>query len=46
MPSALIETGFISNPEEQKLLTSPKYQDQLADAIVQGIEQYFEINIE
>lgn len=46
MPSALIETGFISNPEEQKLLTSPKYQDQMADAIVQGIEQYFEINIE
>ncbi|MBK3496554.1 N-acetylmuramoyl-L-alanine amidase [Viridibacillus sp. YIM B01967] len=46
MPSALVETGFISNPEEKKLLISKKYQDQMADAIVEGIERYFEINIE
>lgn len=37
MPAVLVETGFLSNDEERALLTNPKYQDQLADAIMQGI---------
>lgn len=37
MPAVLVETGFLSNDEERALLTDPKYQDQLADAIMQGI---------
>ena len=36
----LVETGFISNHEERALLTNVKYQEQLASAIVRGIENY------
>jgi N-acetylmuramoyl-L-alanine amidase len=42
IPSLLVETGFISNPSEEKLLKSPTHQEQLATAIAQGIRQYFE----
>ncbi len=41
VPSLLIEAGFLSNPTEAKLLKQPKYRDQLARAIAQGINQYF-----
>lgn len=41
LPSILVETGFISNPEERSLLMNVKYQEQLAGAIVRGIEVYF-----
>lgn len=41
IPSILIETAFISNPEEEKKLNDEAYQDKLADAIVRGIRQYF-----
>lgn len=41
IPSALIETAFISNPEEERRLNDEAYQDKLADAIVRGIRQYF-----
>ncbi|MET3132723.1 N-acetylmuramoyl-L-alanine amidase [Oxalobacteraceae bacterium GrIS 1.11] len=41
IPSILIETAFISNPEEEAKLTDNAYQDQLADAIVKGIKRYF-----
>ena len=41
IPSILIETAFISNPEEERRLTDETYQDKLADAIVRGIRQYF-----
>lgn len=41
IPSILIETAFISNPEEERRLTDEAYQDKLADAIVRGIRQYF-----
>lgn len=37
MPAVLVETGFISNPEERALLTDPGYQGKVADAIVEGI---------
>jgi N-acetylmuramoyl-L-alanine amidase len=41
IPSALIETAFISNPEEERRLNDDAYQDKLASAIVRGIRQYF-----
>jgi N-acetylmuramoyl-L-alanine amidase len=44
IPSILIETAFISNPEEEAKLTDERYQDQLADAILTGIRKYFAKN--
>ncbi|MGD8666209.1 MAG: N-acetylmuramoyl-L-alanine amidase [Desulfobacterales bacterium] len=40
MPSILIETAFISNPRECKRLVNPKFQDRIAEGIVQGIRKY------
>jgi N-acetylmuramoyl-L-alanine amidase len=42
MPSILVETGFISNPEEERLLGTAAYQQRLAGAIVKGVRRYFE----
>jgi N-acetylmuramoyl-L-alanine amidase len=44
IPSILIETAFISNPDEEARLLDNEYQDQIADAIVKGIRQYFAKN--
>ena len=44
VPSVLVETAFISNPDEEKRLRSEAYQNQLADALMKGIERYFESN--
>ncbi|WP_038492552.1 N-acetylmuramoyl-L-alanine amidase [Collimonas arenae] len=44
IPSILIETAFISNPEEEAKLTDNAYQDQMADAILKGIKKYFAHN--
>ena len=44
IPSILIETAFISNPEEEAKLTDDAYQDQLADAVMKGIKKYFSKN--
>jgi N-acetylmuramoyl-L-alanine amidase len=44
IPSVLVETAFISNPEEELRLASPAYQEQLADALMRGIERYFARN--
>jgi N-acetylmuramoyl-L-alanine amidase len=41
IPSILVETGFISNPVEEKNLTSPAYQSRLSQAIFSGIKDYF-----
>jgi len=41
MPSVLIETGFLSNPKEEKYLTSSKGQIEMAQAISTGISSYF-----
>ena len=41
IPSALIETAFISNPEEERRLNDDAYQEKLAEAMVRGIRQYF-----
>jgi N-acetylmuramoyl-L-alanine amidase len=44
MPSILVETAFISNPEEEKRLNDAAYQDKLARAILEGIRDYFSRN--
>ena len=44
IPSILIETAFISNPEEEAKLLDERYQNQMADAIVKGIRRYFAKN--
>ena len=41
IPSVLVETAFISNPQEEALLISEDYQNKLADALMQSIERYF-----
>jgi N-acetylmuramoyl-L-alanine amidase len=41
IPSLLIETGFISNPQEEHLLASSDYQSQLANAIYSGVKDYY-----
>lgn len=41
MPSILIETAFISNPEEAKKLRSSSYQERFAKAILTGVRTYF-----
>ncbi|WP_202306640.1 N-acetylmuramoyl-L-alanine amidase AmiB [Dryocola clanedunensis] len=41
IPSVLVETGFISNGGEERLLGSDAYQQQLAKAIYQGLRSYF-----
>jgi N-acetylmuramoyl-L-alanine amidase len=40
IPSILVETAFISNPEEEKRLNDDAYQDKLARAILAGIKRY------
>ena len=44
IPSVLIETAFISNPDEEAKLRSTSYQNQLADAMMKGILAYFAKN--
>jgi len=41
IPSVLVETAFISNPDEEKLLRSAKYQNKLVDALVTAVHRYF-----
>jgi N-acetylmuramoyl-L-alanine amidase len=41
IPSLLVETAFISNPEEEALLNSEAYQVKLTQALMKGIENYF-----
>src|SRR6185436_13354943 len=44
VPSILIETAFISNPQEEKRLASKPYQDKLARAVLAGIKDYIARN--
>ena len=44
IPSILVETAFLTNPEEEKKLRDDKYQDKLAQAIMLGIRKYFSAN--
>ncbi len=41
IPSVLVETAFISNPQEEKRLADPAYQAKIARAIHTGIRHYF-----
>jgi N-acetylmuramoyl-L-alanine amidase len=40
VPSILVETAFISNPQEERRLNDESYQDKLARAILEGIKEY------
>ncbi|MBP7453939.1 MAG: N-acetylmuramoyl-L-alanine amidase [Ottowia sp.] len=44
IPSVLVETAFISNPEEERKLRTEAYQNNLANALINGIEKYFAAN--
>ncbi|MFN4330110.1 MAG: N-acetylmuramoyl-L-alanine amidase [Limnobacter sp.] len=44
IPSILVETAFISNPDEERKLNDPNHQRKIAQAIAQGIAQYFAKN--
>ena len=44
IPSILIETAFISNPEEERKLRDASYQGKMADAIADGVRTYFKKN--
>ncbi len=44
IPSILVETAFISNPEEERKLIDDAYQDKLVDSILSGIKKYFASN--
>ena len=44
IPSILVETAFISNPEEERRLNDEAYQDRLAEAVMSGIRKYFKLN--
>ena len=44
IPSILIETAFISNPEEERKLNSSSYQEQVASAVLKGVKRYFRQN--
>lgn len=41
MPAMLVETAFISNPDEEKRLTDPAFQRTVASAILDGVDRYF-----
>ena len=44
IPSILVETAFISNPEEERKLVDDEYQDKLVDSILSGVKKYFASN--
>jgi len=44
IPSVLVETAFISNPDEEAKLSDTNYQNSIADALVKGLQKYFERN--
>ncbi len=42
IPSVLVETAFISNPQEERRLNDEAYQDKMATALMRGIRRYFQ----
>ena len=40
IPSILVETAFISNPEEERRLSDPQHQQRIAEAIFSGVRSY------
>ncbi len=43
MPSALLELGYMSNPQEEKLIKSDSFQQQFADAVGDAVDQFFSV---
>lgn len=41
MPATLVELGFISNPQEEKLMNTPQFQQEAAQGLVNGLERFF-----
>lgn len=41
MPAVLVETAFISNPEEEKKLQSPEFQQGVAEAVTRAVARFF-----
>ncbi|TSE32377.1 N-acetylmuramoyl-L-alanine amidase AmiC [Tepidimonas thermarum] len=44
IPSVLVETAFLSNPDEERRLRDPAFQARMAEALARGIQRYFEHN--
>lgn len=44
IPSILVETAFISNPDEERRLNDNAYQEKMADALLRGVRSYFRAN--
>jgi N-acetylmuramoyl-L-alanine amidase len=42
IPSVLVETAFISNPEEERKLANGGYQSKVAQSILRGVKSYFQ----
>ena len=40
MPSVLVETSFLSNPDEEQLLASPEYQEEISTAIAASVQEF------
>lgn len=45
MPAIIIECAFLSNENEEKLLLTDDYQDKIVDSIIDGLEEYFSLNL-
>ncbi|MFN5838013.1 MAG: N-acetylmuramoyl-L-alanine amidase, partial [Pseudanabaena sp.] len=43
MPAILVETGFVTNPNEARNLSNPSYQKRMAEAIAKGIDQFMRV---
>ena len=44
IPSILVETAYISNPDEEKKLKNPQHQERIAGALFKGVNSYFSNN--
>jgi N-acetylmuramoyl-L-alanine amidase len=44
MPAIIVECGFLSNENEEKLLLTDDYQNKIVDSIVDGLEEYVSLN--
>jgi N-acetylmuramoyl-L-alanine amidase len=44
MPAIIIECGFLSNKNEEKLLLTEDYQNKIVDSIIDGLEEYLSLN--
>ena len=45
MPAIIVECGFLSNENEEKLLLTDDYQNMIVDSIIEGLEEYFSLNL-